>query len=395
MRFARAVLFWAHLAVGCVAGLVILAMSVTGVLLAFERQINAVADAPAVLQGQSDSEEPASLDLLMARLKSDGQGEPSELVLHNNSNAPVEARFGRERTLYLNPWTGEVVGQPSEATRAFFGAVERIHRSLGLGMQSAFGRGMTGAANLAFLFMLLSGLYLWLPKVFKRTSLKSRILFGPNLRGRAREWNWHHVFGIWTVVPLFFIVFTGVIMSYPWASNLLYTMTGTQAPAGGGRGDRGPRGTGSDQRTLHGDHFAPPDSRTLDDLTQIAKQQVSGWRSMVVEVPHAAERTLVVSVDKSMGGEPEQVSQLVLNRESGHVDSMRRFSDNSAGRKLRGWARFLHTGEEFGVAGETIAAIACFGAVFLVWTGPIHGASEVIGCDAIGDGLDRICGAEL
>ena len=70
-----------------------------------------------------------------------------------------------------------------------------------------------------------------------------------------------------------------------------------------------------------------------------------------------------------MGGEPEQVSQLVLNRESGHVDSMRRFSDNSAGRKLRGWARFLHTGEEFGVAGETIAAIACFGAVFLVWTG--------------------------
>ena len=152
MRFARAVLFWAHLAVGCVAGLVILAMSVTGVLLAFERQINAVADAPAVLQGQSDSEEPASLDLLMARLKSDGQGEPSELVLHNNSNAPVEARFGRERTLYLNPWTGEVVGQPSEATRAFFGAVERIHRSLGLGMQSAFGRGMTGAANLAFLF---------------------------------------------------------------------------------------------------------------------------------------------------------------------------------------------------------------------------------------------------
>ena len=33
----------------------ILAMSATGVLLAFERQINAWADAPAVLQGHTDS----------------------------------------------------------------------------------------------------------------------------------------------------------------------------------------------------------------------------------------------------------------------------------------------------------------------------------------------------
>ena len=369
MRFARAVLFWAHLAVGCVAGLVILAMSVTGVLLAFERQINAVVDAPAVLQGQSEAGAPASLDLVLARLKSDGQGEPSELVLHSNPNAPVEARFGRERTLYLNPWTAEVIGQPSEGTRAFFGTVERLHRSLGLGMQSAFGRGMTGAANLAFLFMLLSGLYLWLPKVFNRTSLKHRILFRGNLQGRTREWNWHHVFGIWTVIPLLFIVLTGVIMSYPWASNLLYTMTGTQASAGGGRGDRGPRGAGPDRMDLHGDRSAPPQFRTLDDLTRIAKQQVSGWKSMAVEVPNAAEKTLAVLVDKSMGGEPEQVAQLVLNRQSGHVDSIRHFSDNNAGRKLRAWARFLHTGEEFGVAGETIAAIACIGAVFLVWTG--------------------------
>src|ERR1700739_301267 len=67
--------------------------------------------------------------------------------------------------------------------------------------------------------------------------------------------------------------------------------------------------------------------------------------------------------------QPEQASQLVINRQSGHVEAIKRFSDNNAGRKLRAWARFLHTGEEFGVAGELIAAIACLGAVMLVWTG--------------------------
>jgi uncharacterized iron-regulated membrane protein len=370
MKAVRAIIFWLHLAIGCVAGLVILAMSITGVLLAFERQINGWADAPAVLEGHADTAPQAPLDSLLADLKSNGRGIPSELVLHNSANYPVEVRFGRERTLYLNPWTGEMIGQPSEATRAFFGTVERVHRSLGLGMQSAFGRGITGAANLAFLFMLVSGIYLWIPKVLNLTSLTRRLLFRRGLEGRAREWNWHNVIGIWTVIPLFFIVLTGVIMSYPWASNLLYRVTGTQPPANGWRGERGAHANGPSHAPSDPEKPAAAlNYRTLDDLAQIAKQQIPAWKTITIAVPAVQDRTLDVSIDKSIGGQPEQASQLVINRQSGHVEAIKRFSDNNAGRKLRAWARFLHTGEEFGVAGELIAAIACIGAVMLVWTG--------------------------
>ena len=364
MKSIRATFFWLHLAAGCLAGLFILAMSVTGILLAFERQINASADRPAMLEDAPPSHPPASLDSAIAALEKDGQGVPTQVVLHSAPQSPIEARFGRERTLLLNPSTGEVVGTQSETTRAFFGTVERLHRSLGLGMQSALGRGITGGANLAFLFMLLSGLFLWFPKVVNFTSLKQRLLFRRGLGGRAREWNWHHVIGIWTVVPLFFIVLTGVIMSYPWASNLLYTLTGTQAPAGGWRGER----------PGHGAHSFPSTSVAvqslgLDELIRVAEQQVPGWKSMTLDVPEAQDRTLNVSIDKSIGGQPEQASQIVINRQSGRVEAVKRFSDNNAGRKLRAWARFLHTGEEFGIIGEAIAALACLGAVMLVWTG--------------------------
>ena len=368
MRKVRTIVFWLHLALGCLAGLVILAMSVTGVLLAFERQVNAWADVPAVLQSQSQATGQAPLDLVLANLKNDGQGVPSELILHSSPKAPVEARFGRERTLYLNPWTGEIIGEPSEGTRTFFSSVERVHRSLGLGMQSAVGRGATGAANLVFLFMLLSGLYLWLPKIFNLANLKSRVLLRGALVGRAREWNWHHVVGVWTAFPLLFIVLTGVIMSYPWASNLLFTMTGSQPPAGNWRGERPPQ----PNKTTH--PSAPIESSTpqflgLEELARIAKQQVPGWKSMAIEIPQLANSMLTVSVDTSLGGQPEQSSQLILNRQTGHVQAIKRFSDNSAGRKLRAWARFTHTGEEFGLLGETIAAIASVGAIVLVWTG--------------------------
>jgi len=370
MKALRSTIFWLHLALGCVAGVVILTMSVTGVLLAFQRQINTMADAPAVLQGQLDSAPPQPLDLTLAALESNGQGTPSELVLHNTANAPVEARFGRERTLYLNPWTGEVIGQPSERTRAFFAVIERFHRSLGLGMQSAFGRGLTGAANLAFLFMLISGLYLWLPKLFNLTSLKTRLAFRRGLQGKAREWNWHHAVGIWTAIPLLLIVVTGVVISYPWASNLLYKATGTQPPANGFRNDRGPSAGDPNRATSHGQRAAEHARyRALNDLAQIAKLQIPNWKSITIAVPQPQAPTLGVSIDKSIGGQPEQASQLVINRTSGHVDAVRSFSDNNAGRKLRAWARFLHTGEEFGVVGELIAAISCLGAIVLVWTG--------------------------
>ncbi len=370
MRAVRSLIFWLHLTLGCVAGLVILAMSVTGIMLAFERQISGWADAPAAMEGQSDSSRQASLDSMLSVLKHDGQGVPTELVLHNNGKSPIEARFGRDRTLYLNPSTGEIIGQPSKGTREFFGTVERVHRSLGLGMRSAVGRGITGAANLAFLFMLISGLYLWLPKLFNITSLKHRLLFRGGLRGRAREWNWHNVIGIWTVTPLFFIVLTGVIMSYPWASNLLYKVTGTQPPAFGFRGEGGPRGSGQNRTGANDDPLAAAaEFRSLDDLALVAKQQVAGWKSITIPVPTDQDQTVAVSIDKSVGGQPEQASQLVINRANGNVVSVKRFSDNNAGRKLRAWARFTHTGEEFGFVGQAIAALASLGAVFLVWTG--------------------------
>ncbi len=367
MKLFRTLIFWLHLAVGCVAGLIILAMSITGVMLAFERQINAWADAPAVLTAKPEAPS-AALDSVLSSLKSGGQGVPSQLVLHNASNTSIEVRFGRERTLFLDPSTAAVIGAPSETSRAFFGSVERVHRSLGLGMQSAFGRGITGAANLAFLFMLLSGIYLWIPKLMSWAALKIRVLFRRRLNGKAREWNWHHVIGIWSAIPLLFIVVTGVIMSYPWASNLLYTITGTQPPAGGWRGE-GPRRDG------HGPGRAPVPApvqvqfRSLDSLAIIAKQQAPGWNSMTIDVPEEQDRAVGISMDKSIGGQPEQAMQLVIDRQSGDIETIHRFSDNNAGRKLRAWARFLHTGEEFGVAGETVTTFACIGAVLLVWTG--------------------------
>jgi uncharacterized iron-regulated membrane protein len=369
MRVFRSVIFWLHLVAGCVAGVVILTMSVSGVLLAFERQITTWVDTPTVFHSPYEPSQQPGIEPLLTTLEDSGRGTPTELVLRNKLNAPVEARYGRMRTLFLDPWTAEILGEPSANLRGFFGGVERIHRSLGLGMQNPTGRGITGAANIIFLFMLLSGMYLWLPSIFTAAGLKMRFLFRSGLQGRTREWNWHHVIGIWTAVPLFFIVVTGVIISYPWASNLLYTLTGSKPPVNVRPGDRGPR-EGAPNRGAHSEAVAAAvDFHGIDAALQTAKQQTAEWKSITITVPQPQDKTINLSVDKSIGGQPEKAFQLVMNRQSGQVESARFFGDNTTGRKLRSWARFLHTGEELGIFGQIVAALACLGAVLLVWTG--------------------------
>jgi hypothetical protein len=48
---------------------------------------------------------------------------------------------------------------------------------------------------------------------------------------------------------------------------------------------------------------------------------------------------------------------------------MKASKDASRGSKLRRWFRFIHTGEQYGVIGQTIAGLSTLAACFLVYTG--------------------------
>ena len=79
--------------------------------------------------------------------------------------APAALGFGRESIVYLNPYTGEVLGEGSKGIRTFFRVVTDWHRWLGAhGESRAIARAITGACNLGFLFLVISGFYIWWPK---------------------------------------------------------------------------------------------------------------------------------------------------------------------------------------------------------------------------------------
>ena len=81
------------------------------------------------------------------------------------------------------------------------------HRWLGVqGENRTIARGVTGASNLGFLFLVVSGYYIWWPKLWTWPQLRNVTWFRRGLRSKARDFNWHNVIGFWSAIPLFIIV---------------------------------------------------------------------------------------------------------------------------------------------------------------------------------------------
>lgn len=365
----RKILFWTHLVTGVAAGVVVLLMSVTGVALTYQRQLEDLSRSDYRTDAVARAGRPLSSDELLAALERQQPGfEPSSLTYRADAAEPALLGQGRRGRLYVDRYTGEVLGDGSSATGRFMRLMVDWHRWLGQeGEGRAVGRAITGASNLAFLFLIVSGAYLWWPRNWSARALRNAMWFRAGLRGKARDFNWHNAIGFLTAIPLAVVVASGVVISYGWAGDLVYTLTGSEPPA---RGRGGPRG-GPPERTRSGSAETPADTPRLsfDALLEAATSHTPGWRSATLSLPRAAGEPVRISIDTSPGGQPAARSELVLDPATGEVLSRSGYADQSPGQRLRGWLRFAHTGEVYGTAGQTVAGVASLGASVLVWTG--------------------------
>jgi uncharacterized iron-regulated membrane protein len=359
----RRVLFWLHLCAGVGVGVVVLILSATGALLMYEKQIVSWADGYRV----TPQAERLSPEVLLARAGAARPGaRPASLTLVKEPTSPAAVGFGRDGSLFLDPYSGATLGEGSQSARAFFRSVTDWHRWLASDTTNrATGRAITGAANLVFLFIVMSGFYLWWPRSWSWSGVGNVVLFRRGLAGKARDFNWHNVIGVWSAAPLFFVVLTGVVMSYPWANDLLYRITGNEppprpgAPANAAPMGGPPRATQGAESSLAG----------VDAGWERAERQVPDWQTITLRLPASAGAPLTFAIDAARGAaRPDKRSQLTVNRANGEV-RFEPYASQNRGRQLRTWARWVHTGEAFGLVGQTVAGIASAGGVVLVCTG--------------------------
>jgi uncharacterized iron-regulated membrane protein len=363
MKRLRKIIFWIHLPVGVIAGIVILIMCVTGVLLSFEKQIISWADTRGYRSAPPSADaRHLPVETLVAKARETRGGDPTTVTLKADVAAPAEVAFGREATLFLNPYSGQVLGEGATGVRSFFRTMTDWHRWLGAkGDNRNVARAITGACNLGFLFLVASGFYLWWPRNWNLKALKNQLWFRRGLPAKARDFNWHNVIGFWTAVPLFIVVLSATVISYTWASNLVYHVVGETPPA--------PRPANQQPARPNNNEPSAQAVTNIDAAWSIAKGQVSDWRSITLQLPTSASAPLTFNIDSGTGGQPQKRGQLVLDRSTGAVTRWEPFSSFTRGRQLRSILRFAHTGEVAGIPGQFIAGIVSLGGAVLVFTG--------------------------
>lgn len=362
MALFRTVLFWMHLVAGVVAGAVILLMSVTGVALTYEKQVVEWADRHAYRwPPPSPGTRPLPPETLLAAVATvRPEAVPTGMTRRADPSAPATVVFQGGASALVQPYTGAVLGDPPPGLRAFFRTMTSWHRWLALeGASRSTGRLITGLANAAFLFIVLSGIYLWLPRVWTRMHVAQVLWFRRQLPPKARDFNWHNVVGIWSALPLAVVVAGAIPISFPWASNLVYRVVGDTPPQARAAGAAAPGG----------EHAVAPPVAGLDQAWAAAEARVPGWRTMTARLPGAAEAPLTIVVDEGYGGQPQKRHTLTATTTTGAVVGWEAFDDLGPGRRARSWLRFAHTGEYYGLAGQTVAGVVSAGGALLVYTG--------------------------
>ena len=360
----RPIIFWTHLVTGVLAGLVILMMSATGVLLMYERQILELAERQYAVV-PADGQVPITADELLdigRRLAPDEHH--FELKFVNRPGSPMTIVADNWYVWLVHPYTGEILREGDGAAANFFYLVTDIHRWFDIqGESRDIARAITAYSNLLFLVLIVTGSYLWLPRAWNWSYLKIRVFFDPGADNpKVRHFNWHHVFSVWSVAPLIVICLTATVVYFPWANLAVFAAFGEEAPSRDGDDE-------------HASVATPIDGAMSQQvLLTVAKQHAlangaADWHSIWMEASVAPGAAAGFYIDRSIGHRPEYAYELKLDGVDGSVLRFMRVEDHSPGNQTRWFLRFLHTGEAYGFLGQTIAGLASLAACMLVYTG--------------------------
>lgn len=127
---------------------------------------------------------------------------------------------------YMDPYTGKIIG--STKSYEFFYVVAHIHAQL---LAGKFGKTVVGVASIIFFIQLIGGLVLWWPKKWNKTTRTAAFKIKSGTKWRRKNYDFHNVFGFYSLLPAVFITITGLIMAYKVLTDLTQEAFGGVADA--------------------------------------------------------------------------------------------------------------------------------------------------------------------
>lgn len=230
MRF-RKVAYTLHLWLGIISGLIVFIVCLTGAIWAL--RINGWVGETS----QDDSECPPTeqnqslllpSQLITITSEKLGNEMPNNISYTKEKPARVTIYGKNYRYIKVNPYTGEMLGEPTGASKKddsfdLWRFVGTGHRSLWLPWE--IGRPIVNYGTLVFVIVLITGLVIWFPK--SKKAAKNRLWFNwkKGTPAKRKIFDLHSVLGFYVCFVLLAIAFTGMVWGIEWWSKGLYSVT--------------------------------------------------------------------------------------------------------------------------------------------------------------------------
>ncbi len=331
-----------HLTAGSLAGVVVLVMCVTGVALTYEKQVLEWADSRSWSAPPSAGASHLPPETLLAKVRQAQPGAaPTGLSMRADPQAPATLTLEGNQSLLVDPYTGTVIGPPPQGVARVLSRRDQL-ASLPRARRRA--AGPPGVCSPAppislFFFIVISGMYLWIPKtlswlqvsrvVWFRRGLPVRrhaISTGTTSSASGARFPWPS----WSPAP-----FRSPIA---WGNALVYRLVGEEPPpppaARPRPGDSGwrqplrrrPRPAGR-WRSPESLGRSSPEIRLdgLDAAWARALAEVPAWRTITIRFSPNPQSPWVFTVDSGYGGQPQKRQTLTIDRTSSAVLKIRSF----------------------------------------------------------------------
>jgi len=289
-----------------------------------------------------------------------------------NSQGGGKGGGGKRRgeTVYVDPYTGEIVGEGATPVDEFFGFLMRLHRWLCL--PTEIGRPIVGVATLIYVVLTLTGLLLWLPRTAAAWRRKATWKTALNVRVRRGGWplvfDLHNALGFYTLLPALILALTGLCWSFGWYRDAVGAVLG-EAPF--------------KAKSEKPESLTPPDGSprpaTLEELIAKHNELDPGAGDVTISIPQDESTATTIQKGRVDGffalavknkTQWDRLDASVVSVERyGQTVEVERFADKPFGAKIASSIRALHLGEITGLSSKIFFFVVCLIATSFPATG--------------------------
>ncbi|MDA6072575.1 PepSY domain-containing protein [Flavobacterium sp. AC] len=212
---------WLHLWLGLASGIIVVIMGITGCVLVFEHEIKELTSPYLSVEAQSpDKLLPPSK--IYAAVHKALPNKEIHGVWYNGLDKSIKVDIESDSLIYVNPYNGKITGMVDHED--FFHIMDEGHRNLWL--ERNIGSQITAWATFIFFFLLISGLILWFPKKWNKTTRNTSFKIKWDAKFKRLNYDLHNVMGFYTLILAMLIAFTGMLMSFHWLRESTYWISG-------------------------------------------------------------------------------------------------------------------------------------------------------------------------